>query len=54
MIPFTKMQGIGNDFVVVDALREVSLPPDLPAFARLVSDRRFGIGELFATASRPR
>ena len=44
MIPFTKMQGIGNDFVVIDALRETSLPSDLPAFARLVSDRRFGIG----------
>lgn len=41
---FTKLQGIGNDFVVVDALREVSLPEDLPAFARKVSDRRFGIG----------
>jgi len=38
------MQGIGNDFVMVDALREASLPDDLPAFARLVSDRRFGVG----------
>lgn len=44
MIPFTKMQGIGNDFVMVDALRETSLPDDLPAFARMVCDRRLGIG----------
>jgi diaminopimelate epimerase len=38
------MQGIGNDFVMVDALRETPLPTDLPAFARMVCDRRFGIG----------
>lgn len=44
MIPFTKMQGIGNDFVMIDALRETALPDDLPAFARMVCDRRFGIG----------
>ncbi|MGV3617085.1 MAG: diaminopimelate epimerase [Fimbriimonas sp.] len=44
MIPFTKMQGIGNDFIVVDALREIPLPTDLPAFSRVVNDRRFGIG----------
>jgi diaminopimelate epimerase len=44
VIPFTKMQGIGNDFVMVDALREISLPEDLPAFARLACDRRFGVG----------
>lgn len=44
MIPFTKMQGIGNDFVMVDALRHPSLPEDLAAWSRLVCDRRFGIG----------
>jgi diaminopimelate epimerase len=38
------MQGIGNDFVMVDALREISLPSDLAAYARQVCDRRFGIG----------
>ncbi|MCX7799322.1 MAG: diaminopimelate epimerase [Fimbriimonadales bacterium] len=44
MIPFTKMHGIGNDFVMLDGLRhpvEESLLPDL---ARRMCDRRFGIG----------
>ncbi len=41
-IPFTKMHGTGNDFVVVDAR---ALPiRDYGAVARQVCDRRFGIG----------
>lgn len=39
---FTKMQGIGNDYVYVDCFKE---RVDDPArVARLVSDRHFGIG----------
>jgi len=38
------MQGIGNDFVVIDTIQQTELPDDLPAFARQVNDRRFGIG----------
>jgi len=39
---FTKMQGAGNDFVVLDATRE---PLGLDANAmRLLGDRRFGVG----------
>ena len=39
---FTKMQGAGNDFVVVDATRE---PFDLTAGQmRFLADRRFGVG----------
>ena len=39
---FTKMQGAGNDFVVLDATRA---PLDLDAEAwRRIGDRRFGIG----------
>lgn len=39
---FTKMQGLGNDFVVIDATREaVALDPDL---VRRLADRRFGVG----------
>src|SRR5919206_5179571 len=40
---FTKMHGIGNDYVYVDC---VSQPPpkDPPALARVVSDRHFGVG----------
>lgn len=41
-LQFTKMQGAGNDFVVVDATRTPFRPtPDL--LARL-ADRRFGVG----------
>ena len=39
---FTKMQGAGNDFVVLDATRA---PLDLdPAQLRRLADRRFGVG----------
>jgi len=41
-LEFTKMQGLGNDFVVVDA---TTRPFDLsPAQIRLLADRRFGVG----------
>lgn len=39
---FTKMQGAGNDFVVLDATR-AALTLDAPALRRL-GDRRFGVG----------
>lgn len=40
---FTKMHGIGNDYVYVDCVR--TKPPADPAqLARAVSDRHFGIG----------
>ena len=39
---FTKMHGQGNDFVVIDAVRqEVALTPHL---ARRIADRHFGVG----------
>jgi diaminopimelate epimerase len=42
MVPFRKMQGLGNDFVVFDAReRAISLTH---ARARRVADRHFGIG----------
>jgi len=40
---FTKMHGLGNDFVVLDT-REQALPPMTPAVARALADRRTGIG----------
>jgi len=49
-IPFTKMHGLGNDFIVIDGL---SVPHEkfldqkkalTPEFARKVCDRRYGIG----------
>ncbi len=42
MPTFTKMQGLGNDFVVFDAIgQQVDLSP---AQVRRIADRRFGIG----------
>ena len=41
-LPFTKMHGAGNDFVVLDGLRD-TLPPLEPLAAKLC-DRNFGIG----------
>jgi diaminopimelate epimerase len=44
VIPFTKMHGIGNDFVMVDALRDQLQAGDWSELSRKVNDRRFGIG----------
>jgi len=42
MLKFTKMQGLGNDFVVLDGVRQrVALSP---AQVRRLADRRFGVG----------
>lgn len=42
MIRFTKMHGLGNDFVVIDAIRQ-TFQPEPAAIAKL-ADRHFGIG----------
>jgi len=41
-LEFTKMHGAGNDFVVLDGIRQ-TLPP-LEPIARQLADRHFGIG----------
>ncbi|MCC7487451.1 MAG: diaminopimelate epimerase [Burkholderiales bacterium] len=42
LLRFTKMQGLGNDFVVLDALaRPINLTQDQ---LRLLADRHFGVG----------
>ena len=41
-IRFTKMQGLGNDFVVLDAMSQAFVPN--AAQARFLADRHFGIG----------
>src|SRR5438067_7170650 len=40
---FTKMHGIGNDYVYVDCVRN-PVPADPPALSRAISDRHFGVG----------
>lgn len=41
-IPFTKMQGLGNDFMVVETLRK---PLEItPTIIRKMADRHFGVG----------
>jgi len=42
-LPFTKLHGAGNDFVLLDGVRE-TLPADMEALARRVADRHFGVG----------
>lgn len=39
---FLKMQGLGNDYVYLNCLDHT--PDDLPALARQLSDRHFGVG----------
>jgi len=41
-LDFTKMQGAGNDFVVLDGVAQVL--PAIEPLARAICDRRFGIG----------
>jgi diaminopimelate epimerase len=51
-LEFIKMHGAGNDFVVLDGLRE-DLPADLGALARRLSDRHFGVGADQVLVLRP-
>lgn len=46
LVEFTKMQGLGNDFVLLDGLRYRGLFSEdkLPDLAKRLCDRRFGIG----------
>ena len=42
-IPFVKMHGLGNDFVVLDRRTE-NIPEPTPSLARHIADRREGVG----------
>lgn len=44
MIPFVKMHGIGNDFILLDGIGAELPREDFPALSRAVNDRRFGVG----------
>lgn len=41
---FTKMHGIGNDFIVVNAREEEMEEARLPEISRYLNDRKFGVG----------
>ncbi|OOZ36095.1 diaminopimelate epimerase [Solemya velesiana gill symbiont] len=53
ILEFTKMHGLGNDFVVVDAInQDVQLTPEQ---CRFLGDRRFGVGcDQVLLVERPR
>ncbi len=46
-IPFTKMHGAGNDFILVDD-RTLTFPIDDAAFIERICARRTGIGSVFS------
>lgn len=41
-LKFTKMQGIGNDYVYLYGMGDAW--GDMPQLARIISDRHFGVG----------
>jgi diaminopimelate epimerase len=45
-LPFTKMHGLGNDFIVIDDIgtKYSTSIPMTPSLARRLCDRRFGVG----------
>ncbi len=51
MLRFTKMHGTGNDYVVLDGIRE-ELPP-IPPLAAQLCDRHFGVGADQLLVARP-
>ena len=44
IINFTKMQGLGNDFVILDYEEYEKTKAEMPVLARKLCDRHFGIG----------
>lgn len=44
MIKFTKMHGLGNDYVYIDCSKEEQEIQNLSHLAQIVSNRHFGIG----------
>jgi diaminopimelate epimerase len=44
MIRFTKMHGLGNDYLMIDGMERAPEEAKLPALAKALSDRHFGAG----------
>lgn len=43
-IPFAKMSGAGNDFIIIDHRKALIAPEQMAEFSRLVCRRRFSVG----------
>jgi len=44
-LPFVKLHGNGNDFILIDEFNETKIPDEMkPQFSSLYCDRKFGIG----------
>lgn len=44
MIEFTKMHGLGNDYVFVDCTNNKNIISNPSSFSQIISNRNFGIG----------
>lgn len=44
MLKFTKMQGLGNDYVYIDCYSSNLKLKNIPYLAKFISDRHFGVG----------
>ena len=44
IINFTKMHGVGNDYIYIDCFKENFTKSDAEKYSRFLSDRHFGIG----------
>src|SRR5574344_1830162 len=44
MIKFTKMQGLGNDYVYIDCTKNINQITNVSYLAKIMSNRHFGIG----------
>jgi diaminopimelate epimerase len=43
-VPFSKLHGVGNDYLFIDLVDRPLVLPDLPELARAMSHRRLGVG----------
>ena len=44
MVTFTKMHGLGNDYICINSLENILAENKLPQIARYMCNRNFGIG----------
>ena len=44
MIEFTKMHGLGNDYIYINQINGENVIGNVPAFTRYICNRHFGVG----------